>query len=227
MLKRIGRSDAVQALLARTVALYLALVLRTTRWHVEGLERLAPAARQGNALVGFWHEMLPLMPVLFRIARRYNRGLRVTALASRHRDGRLLGGILHALGIGTAFGSSGSEGRERGGAAGALALLELLQRGEAAAITPDGPRGPRRRAKPGVAQLAALSGLPLMPLGVQVRWHCRLRTWDHLILPFPFSRGALVCGPPIAVPRENWEDSLPALEAAMTAAAERAEALCR
>ena len=227
MLKRIGRSAALQRLLAGAIAAYLRLVLGTTRWRVEGIEHLAPVARTGNGLVGFWHEMLPLAPVLFRVAGGYNRRLRVTALASRHRDGRLIGAVLGALGIATAHGSSARNGRERGGATGALALLDVLQRGEAAAITPDGPRGPRRRAAPGVAQLAALSGLPVLPCGIQVRWHVRLGSWDRLILPFPFGRGALVCGAPITVPRHGWEASLPAIEAAMTAAAERAEALCR
>jgi hypothetical protein len=37
----------------------------------------------------------------------------------------------------------------------------------------------------------------------------------------------LVVGAPIAVPREGWEAALPAIEAALTEAATRAEALAR
>ena len=53
----------------------------------------------------------------------------------------------------------------------------------------------------------------------------RLPTWDGMLLPLPFGRGILVIGEPIPVPREGWESSLPAIEAALTQAALRAEAL--
>jgi hypothetical protein len=46
-----------------------------------------------------------------------------------------------------------------------------------------------------------------------------------MLLPLPFGRGILVIGEPIPVPREGWESSLPAIEAALTQAALRAEAL--
>ena len=55
----------------------------------------------------------------------------------------------------------------------------------------------------------------------------RLGTWDRMVLPLPFGRGALVCQPLIEVPREGWEASLPAIEAALTEAARRADALAR
>jgi lysophospholipid acyltransferase (LPLAT)-like uncharacterized protein len=41
--------------------------------------------------------------------------------------------------------------------------------------------------------------------------------------PLPFGRGRLVFGEMIAVPRQGWEASLPAIEAAVTQAAQRAE----
>jgi hypothetical protein len=36
----------------------------------------------------------------------------------------------------------------------------------------------------------------------------------------------VVCQPTIAVPRENWQDTVAAIGAAMTEAAERADRLC-
>jgi lysophospholipid acyltransferase (LPLAT)-like uncharacterized protein len=42
-------------------------------------------------------------------------------------------------------------------------------------------------------------------------------------LPLPFGRGVLVCGPPIAVARDGWQESLPVIAAALDAARARAE----
>ena len=44
-------------------------------------------------------------------------------------------------------------------------------------------------------------------------------------LPLPFGRGRLVCGKLIAVPRHGPETELPRIQAAMTEAMTRAEAL--
>jgi len=93
-------------------------------------------------------------------------------------------------------------------------------------ITPDGPRGPRRQAAPGVAQLAALSGAALVPVGAASTRHRRLPSWDRMMLPLPFGRGVLVCGPPIRVARGEADAALPGIAAALDAAAAAADAAC-
>jgi hypothetical protein len=105
-------------------------------------------------------------------------------------------------------------------------LLNLLSGGDHIAITPDGPRGPRRVAAPGVAQLAALSGVPVLPCAAQTTRHWVLRTWDRMVVPKPFGRGVVVCLPTIIVDRDAWKDAVPAIGAALTAATERADQLC-
>jgi hypothetical protein len=106
------------------------------------------------------------------------------------------------------------------------AALPLLARGEHLVITPDGPRGPRRVAAPGVAQVAALSGAPVLPCAAQTSRRRVLRSWDRMVVPLPFGRGVLVCLPAISVPRDGWQDALPEIAAALTAAADRADRLC-
>lgn len=226
-MKALLRRPAVQALLARLIGGYLAFALGTTRWRLDGAEHLAPVLGSGRAVAAFWHERLPLMPALLRHARRQVPGLRAGVLVSRHADGRLIGAVMGRFGAEAAHGSSRRNGKDRGGAAGALALLALLEQGGVAVITPDGPRGPRRVAAPGAAQLAALSGAPVLPCSAQLRWRVVLGTWDRMVLPLPFGRGVLVCGTLIAVPREGWEAALPGIALAMSAAADRADALVR
>ena len=225
MLKSFLRRPGVQAALAGLVGRYLAFALRTTRWTVEGEAYLAPHAAGHPAVAALWHECLPLMPALWLRIRR--PGARVHALASRHNDGRLIGEVMRRFGVEVVHGSSARDGRSKGGTASVLQLLDVLAQGSHVVLTPDGPRGPARHAAPGVAQLAALSGVPVLPCAARTTRARRLPTWDGMLLPLPFGRGILVIGEPIPVPREGWEASLPAIQAALTAAATRAEFLAK
>ena len=215
MLKSFLRRPAVQACLAAIVGRYLGFALHTTRWRVVGEVR-------GPAVAALWHECLPLMPALWLRMRR--PGVRVHALASRHKDGLFIGAIMRRFGVEMVHGSSARDGRDKGGAAGVRALLEVLAQGSHVVLTPDGPRGPARRAAAGVAQLAGLSRVPVLPCAARTTRGWRLPTWDRMILPLPWGRGVVVVGVPIAVPRDGWEASVPAIAAALDDVAARAEA---
>lgn len=220
-MKRVLRHPAIQAALAWLGGLYLLFALRTTRWVLDGAEHLAPSATGRATVAAFWHERLALMPMLWMTLRRMDPAQRGHVLVSHHRDGRLIGLVLRRFRADVVFGSS-----RRGGAAGVLAALPLLAKGEHLIITPDGPRGPRRQAAPGVAQIAALAEVPVLPCAAQTSRRRVLRSWDRMVVPLPFGRGVMVCLPPISVPREGWEAAVPAIAAALTAAADRADALC-
>jgi hypothetical protein len=224
-MKRLLRHPAAQKLLAHLLGLYLAFALRTTRWRIEGAEHMVRHAGGAPVVVAFWHERLPMMPMLWLLARRTPEGrnsrARAHVLVSRHRDGRFIGAVVSRFALDVVLGSS-----SRGGTASVRNLLELLASGDHVAITPDGPRGPRRTAAPGVAQLAALSGAPVLPCAARTT-RCRvLPTWDRMVVPLPFGRGVVVCRPTIAVPRRGWQDALPLIADALNAAAAQADGLC-
>lgn len=229
MLKRLLRSQAVQLAAARTLGRYLAFALRTTRWTIDGEEHFAPHAVGRPCVAAFWHECLPLMPMLWTIARRRGSPARAHVLVSRHRDGRFIGEVIRCFRVELVHGSTANAAKAgpKGGPAGVLSLIGVLARGDLVVMTPDGPRGPRRKAAPGVAQIAALAGVPVLPAGAQTTRRTVLRSWDRMVLPLPFGRGVIVCGAPIAVPRQGWEATLPVIEAAMNAASDRADALCK
>lgn len=232
LLKRILRGAAMQALTARLLGLYLDLALRTTRWRVLGDEHLRPAIA-GTPIIGaIWHEMLPMTPALWTYMRRHGAAGTPSVLASKHRDGRFIGLVVRRFGFHVLHGSSSKTGSardisEKGGPASVRALLAILQSGQHVALTPDGPRGPRRRAAAGIAQIAALSGVSIQPVGAQTTRRMVLPTWDRMVVPLPFGRGVIVCGAPLPVPRRGWEAALPAIEAALNAAADQADAICR
>ena len=231
VLKRLMRHPAAVGLGTWTLAAYLRFALRSTRWTLHGADRLGPYLEANPAIFAFWHECLPLMPALWTLALRHRAGAglprgRMVVLVSRHQDGRLIGRMMRGFGLDVAHGSSAKRGEQKGGAAGLRALLDVLATGSQVVITPDGPRGPRHQAAPGVAQLAALAGVPVIPCAARLTRRRVLPTWDSMILPLPWGRGALVCGTPIPVGRGAWRDALVPIAAAMTEAAEMAEALC-
>jgi hypothetical protein len=228
MLRRLIRHPAAQAALARLLGLYLSAVYRTTRWTLLGEEHLRAALRPeaGRAqavIAAFWHENLPMMPALWLLARRRvpeMAPMHGHVLVSRHRDGRFVGAVVRRFRVGLVHAST-----SRGGAAGLRAMLRLLAAGDVVVITPDGPRGPRRVAAPGVAQLAALSGRPVLPCAARSTRQRVLGSWDRMRLPLPFGRGVLVCGAPVAVAARDRGGAAPAaVAAALTAACDAADA---
>jgi lysophospholipid acyltransferase (LPLAT)-like uncharacterized protein len=218
--KRFLQSAPAQAAIAWAAARYVAFVARTVRWRIEGDTYLAEFANGPPCIVVFWHETLPSMPIFWLRARKLGLSRPAAVLASRHRDGQLIGRIVRHLGLNLVSGSS-----SRGGAAGLRALLQALAGGAHAGLTPDGPRGPRRVCAPGAAQLAALSGRLVLPCGARIAPARKIGTWDEMRLPLPFGRGALVCAAPIAVPRDGWQASIPVITAALNEAMDRAGAL--
>jgi lysophospholipid acyltransferase (LPLAT)-like uncharacterized protein len=226
VLKRLLRHPGVLRTLASLLGRYLDFALSTTRWTVIGQDNFAPFEQGAPVIAAFWHEHLPVMPALWKRARKATPGLRLHVLVSRHSDGRFIGEIIARFGLEVAHGSSARNGQNRGGARGAMALLSALEAGQQVVITPDGPRGPRRVAAPGVAQLAGLSGCKVLPCAAQITHRRVLGSWDRMILPLPWGRGVLVCGAPIAVPRDGWDAALPEISAALTRASDEAQRAC-
>ncbi len=222
-MKRLFRHERVRSLLIRAFGWYLDMTLRSKRWTLVGEEHLARANTGESLVIAFWHEMLPLMPALLRSA--VNRpdfaGLPVQFLVSRHNDGQFISAIMRRFGMTPIYGST-----SRGGPAAMQTMLRSLRAGAIIGITPDGPRGPARDAAVGVAQLAALAGVPVVPVGGAITHGPRLPTWDRMMLPLPFGRGVLICGAPITVNRQDWREALPRITAEMNLAMGRARQLC-
>jgi lysophospholipid acyltransferase (LPLAT)-like uncharacterized protein len=220
VLKRLLRHPVTQRLGAGLLARYLRLVAATTRWRVEGREQ-ALALAGGPVIGAFWHEQLALAHAVAWNWSGSRTDTRFTVLVSQHRDGRLIGDVVSRLGIGAAHGSS-----RRGGVAVFREAGRVLAEGRSVAITPDGPRGPRRVAQSGVARLARLSAVPVVPVGVAVSRARRLGSWDRMMFPLPFCRGAIVYGTPLTPAGWDTEEALrQAIAQGMTAAADAAARL--
>lgn len=198
MFRSLIRHPRTQAALAGLIGRYLGFCYRTTRWSLVGEANILPYARDSKPLIiAFWHERLPMMPMLWTIVHdQYPETAhwKPHVLVSQHRDGRFIGNIVSRFRLIMVHGST-----SRGGAAAMRSLLKVLREGSPVAITPDGPRGPRREANEGVAQIAGLGRFPVMPTAAATRRHRLLPSWDRMMLPLPFTRGVLVCRPAITV----------------------------
>jgi lysophospholipid acyltransferase (LPLAT)-like uncharacterized protein len=193
----------------------------TLRLTVEGVEAVAPLWRaQRPVIYALWHGQLLMIPWLSARLRRTAGARPARVLASQSRDGELVTRYVQQFGIEVVRGSS-----SRGGLGALRALLTALRAGEDVAVVPDGPRGPRQHAQPGVVTLAALSGVPIVPLGFAASPAWRLSTWDAFVVPLPFARAAATIGSPLVVGRDaDRARALKDLEGAlgeMVAAAQR------
>jgi len=183
----------------------------TLRYEVLGwqhAERVYAAKKQ--CIWAFWHRVI--IPVAWW---RRNHG--VVVMNTTAFDGQWTRKVIEWLGFGTAQGSS-----SRGGLRGLAVMARRLEEGLDCAFTIDGPRGPRYVAKPGPVMLARKTGCPIMVFHVGVeRGKTFEKTWDHFLLPKPFSRTLMLFGSPIYVPKDASSELMEAKHAEMQRELER------
>jgi lysophospholipid acyltransferase (LPLAT)-like uncharacterized protein len=101
-------------------------------------------------------------------------------------------------------------------------MARRLEKGVDCAFTIDGPRGPRYVAKPGPVMLARKTGCPIMVFHIGVeRGKTFERTWDHFLMPAPFSKAMILFAPPIHVPADANAEAMEAKHAEMQHELER------
>jgi lysophospholipid acyltransferase (LPLAT)-like uncharacterized protein len=183
---------------------YLRLLQWTTRREYRNREALERArALGGEYILAFWHSRLVLMRFGYPDAK-------AVVLQSHHRDSRMLARVMSRFQTGQVWGST-----TRGGMSAVREVLRRVQTGHDIAIAPDGPRGPRQRAQSGAITIAQLSGKPIVPLAYSARPCRRLRSWDRMVVPYPFARALFVYGEPMLVQRDADADERERLRLAL------------
>jgi len=173
---------------------------RTLRYRVEGEEHLEQARGldgEGRVVFAFWHGRQ--FPLVYHWRERD-----VAILTSLSRDGTLQSLVLGGLGYHIVRGSS-----SRGAVRGLVGMIRAVRRGRDAAFAVDGPRGPAGEVKPGALYLAARTGLPVVPITSSAH-RARVFTdaWDRYLLPMPFTRTAVVYGPPLRISAGSPEERM-------------------
>jgi len=183
----------------------------TLRYEVLGWQHAEQVyAAKKQCIWAFWHRVI--IPVAWWAR---NRG--IVVMNTTAFDGRWTRQVIEWLGFGTAQGSS-----SRGGLRGLAVMARRLDEGLDCAFTIDGPRGPRYVAKPGPVMLARKTGCPILVFHVGVeRGKTFEKTWDHFLLPRPFSRTLMLFGTPIYVPKDASSELMEAKHAEMQRELER------
>jgi hypothetical protein len=188
------------------IAAFLRLCIST--WRRRWMESQTDPTVTGPVIYCVWHNRIPvaLASADFGEAKWPHDGM--AAMISASRDGGLLANIVERFGVQPIRGSSSRRGPQ--------ALLEAttwLERNYSVVMTPDGPRGPAYRIQDGIIQLAKLSGRPIIPVSSFTHWKIRLKSWDRLQIPLPFTRCDIIHGDPIWAPRESSDADLEELRA--------------
>jgi len=196
-------------LMAKVAGLLLSLIVRTLfltgRKRFMGEENLVGFMKTGTpVIIASWHNRLAITP--FNYLARAARGRRLWPIASASKDGAIAAWGLRFLGLKCVRGSS-----SRHGTRALRQMIRIMRAGDDLAFTPDGPRGPRHSVAEGVLLAAKLSGAPIVPLSFGAKRHKRLKTWDRMLLPFPFTRLNLIYGTPIYVPKQADEAAMAAI----------------
>ena len=220
LLKGWAKSIWLRSIVCYLAAQYIRFVHVTGTWEIIGFEKPAKLVQEGKPfIVAFWHGRLLMLPCTWQSSRPLH------LLISRHTDGELISRTVAHLGLRSVRGSTNKRGAQA-----IRTLVRNLRSGQWAGISPDGPHGPRMRASDGIVQIARMAEVPIFPLAYSANRAKILNTWDHFILPFPFSRGIFIWGESIEPPANSSQNTIEGIrkkiEANLTALSDEADHRC-
>jgi lysophospholipid acyltransferase (LPLAT)-like uncharacterized protein len=229
MFKRLARSPVIPWIGGTLIWAYMSILSHTMRWRVEGIEHMRKIwdAPQGW-VAATWHSRILLMPMVqIRYRPKWPKPPHPAALmVSPSKDGEFTRRAGIWLGLFIIRGSSsGRKDKNKRGVSAARESMEVMKKGGCIVMTIDGPKGPREVVGIGTIKLAQQMNAPIIIYGLSANAR-RLDTWDRLLWPNPFARGACVILPPIPTSKDmDSEELRQRVETALKAATARADEL--
>ncbi|MDA1139221.1 MAG: hypothetical protein O3B01_11610, partial [Planctomycetota bacterium] len=120
--------------------------------------------------------------------------------------GEILGPLSRAYGCKPVFTCPNDDAQKN--AIAVTKVMRAIKSGMNSFIAPDGPEGPAYEMKPGVATITKKIDGVILPMAVLPKWYVRLRRWDRVVLPIPFSKVTVNYGEPIFAGRYEAADEL-------------------
>ena len=207
--KRFWRKVLALRYVQWTIALILAggiwLVYFTSRKKYRGKEIFRQMVGK-PVIFAFWHgRSMMLSP----ITRKF--GFQGYAVASRHRDGRLMAKLQRMFGLRPIYGST-----TEGGVSVLRQGVRRLREGKLVCLSPDGPNGPRMRLNDGVLYFAKMTGAPIVPVCYSCSRPWFQKRWDRYLVALPFSRIIIEALEPMYIEsKEDLESARKKLEKVM------------
>lgn len=179
---RIEKSPLLAKAIATPIGWYLRLCRATTRWDDAGLDQLRTDLADGPVLCVLWHGRLMM------IAAHWPQDLgTLSCLHDTAPVGRAAGALQRHFGL-DPFEMSA----RRSNVAMSRAVMKRAKSGISIGITADGPLGPGYEVKDAPLEWARMINRPVYGYAFATRRHLRLKSWDAMIIPLPFTRGARV-----------------------------------
>lgn len=142
------------------------------------------------AIFVFWHGRSMMLSPFVCLG-----GGKSYAIASAHKDGRIMAKLQHLFGLRAIYGSS-----SHGGISVLRNGVRILRRGDhSLCMSPDGPGGPSLRVQDGALYFAKMTGAPIIPVCFSTNHAWFQNRWDRYLLAFPFSRIKIEIGEPFFV----------------------------
>ena len=213
--RRTGRAESSDRRMSRGRQIWYAVIVALIRgilrlfWvtcrieTIQGEEHLDALRDSGGpGIAVFWHQMHIM--VSNYLLRRVAAGDRVGFLISPSVSGEVPAAVARRWGAQLVRGSSSRTGGQ------ALRDLHLALRKQRllVVINPDGPKGPLHEFKSGAILLSRMAGAPIFPMAYAASPRTFWNSWDQFLVPWPFSRVAIVIGAPVQVPKGGGADEL-------------------
>ena len=197
IIKRFSKTSFGQKIIGFLFYLITKIIFLSIRWKFYNEDQKSNIFNVDNQYIFCcWHNRLFLGPHLLP------RNRIINALQSSHSDGMITSIAFKYLGMNVILGSS-----MKGGMQAFRKMVKCIQNGESIAITPDGPKGPKESVKEGIIKLAQITGAPIVPLVWTTKKFKVIDSWDHFVIPFPFSKGIYTFGKPIYVDKKISENN--------------------
>ena len=157
---------------------------KITNWDVFKKYRRKPA------IFIFWHGRSMMLSPIVCLG-----GMRAYAVASRHKDGRMMAKLQRLFGLKSIYGST-----SEGGISVLREGVRVLRRGDhSMCLSPDGPGGPSLRVQEGALYFAKMTGAPIIPVCYSCSHSWFQNRWDRYLVALPFSKITCKLADPIFV----------------------------
>jgi lysophospholipid acyltransferase (LPLAT)-like uncharacterized protein len=180
--RRIETSSRLAHWLAAGLGRYLAWCDRTTTWTVEGRDALLADLAQGPVIYAMWHARTLLAPAHFPGPRGS-----MVSLHDGSPIGRVGGEVQRYFGL-VPVQMTGDVSR----VAAARHVVQAVRARQSVGVTGDGPKGPVHVLNEAAPEWARITGYPVWGYAFAMSRCWRLGTWDSMVLPRPYGRGAIV-----------------------------------
>ncbi len=183
------RMEWVQWVVAGLMAVAIWFVYFTCRKRIKNWDTFKKYRRK-PAIFIFWHGRSMMLSPIVCLG-----GMRAYAVASRHKDGRMMAKLQRLFGLKSIYGSTSD-----GGISVLRQGVRVLRRGDySMCLSPDGPGGPSMRVQEGALYFAKMTGAPIIPVCYSASHAWFQKRWDRYLVALPFSTITCNVGQPIFI----------------------------